>query len=194
MEPEEIRKKPARIRRVAVYLGAHGAEDRKYADGAATLGKFLADHDMTLVYGGSNTGIMKILADTVIENGGKAVGVFTRNLPEELLHRGLTETIIARTLAERKALMLARADAVIALPGSFGTWDELFDALALRKIPRGGIHCPIGILNLDGYYDHLLAFIEHSVRTGFTAPEYGKLLKSGRTVEELFRLLAAGME
>ena len=181
-----------RIRAVAVYCGSKTPENPVYAEGAARLGRFLAEHEMTLVFGGSNVGTMKILADAVLENGGRAVGVFPANFPRTLLHPGLTESVIAADLAERKRLMLERADACVALPGSFGTWDELFDALALRKI-KSGHRKPVGVLNIDGYFDALLTFIRHSVETGFTAQRHAGLLKAAATPERLFKQLAGSL-
>ncbi len=193
MNPETYKKRLERIKCVAVYCGAHSVEDPAFDDAVVELGEFLATHKMTLVFGGSNVGTMKLLADTVLEHGGKVIGVFTKNLTEKLLHPGLTKSYIAETLAERKAEMLKRVDVVIALPGSFGTWDELFDALALRKIGKGGHKCPVGVLNVNGYYDYLFKFIEHSVKVGFTTQKFAGLLKSGCTVDELFIQLAGNL-
>ena len=181
------------IRRVAVYCGSHLPKDEVYVSAARDFARFLAEHEMTLVYGGSNVGLMKILADTVLANGGCVIGVFPENLPEALRHTGLTESILTSSLAERKSRMLELADAVVALPGSFGTWDELFDALALRKMRRGGHKHPVGILNVNGYFDPLLLFIENSVKTGFTGKKYEELLKVGRSPSTLFRQLAGNL-
>ena len=104
------------------------------------------------------------------------------------------EAVIAfgRYLAERKAEMLRRADAVVALPGSFGTWDELFDALALRKMKTGHKH-PVGLLNICGYYDPILALVEQSVQLGLTSPGDRNLLKVAKTPEQLFKQLAGSL-
>ncbi len=176
-----------------MYCGSKGVAEPAFGEAVVELGKFLAAHGMTLVFGGSNVGTMKLLADTVLAHGGEVVGVFTKNLMGELLHPGLTETVVTENLAERKAEMIKRADALIALPGSFGTWDELFDALALRKVKRGGHKLPIGVLNVNGYYDHLLAFIAHSTRVGFTSRRFAGLLKSAATVDGLFIQLAGNL-
>ncbi len=151
MNPETYKKRLAQIKSVAVYCGSHEVQGPAFRMAVIDLGHFLAKQGMTLVFGGSNVGAMKILADSVLEAGGKVVGVFTRNLPEKLLHPGLTESYMAQNLAERKAEMIRRADVLIALPGSFGTLDELFDALALRKVQHGGHKCPVGVLNVNGY-------------------------------------------
>lgn len=192
MNEKKYRDRLARIRAVAVYLGSGGEVGQVYKDAVADFGRFLALHGITLVFGGSNVGTMKLLADTVLENGGKAVGVFTRSLSGKLVRNDLTESVMTGTLSERKAEMIRRADAIVALPGSFGTWDELFDALALRKL-RSGHKCPVGVLNVNGYFDHLLAFVAHSVEVGFTSPRNADLLLSGKTPDELFRRLAGNL-
>ncbi len=178
-----------RLSHIAVYCGASLPGQPIFTQAAIELGNYLVRHQLTLVYGGSNCGIMKVLADTVLNARGRAIGIFTRDLPEKLLRTDLSETIVADSLAERKTEMLRRADAVIAFPGSFGTWDELFDALARQKIQASEAALPVGVLNIDGYYDDLLKFIRHSVNAGFTAPHHLARLNVGRTVEELFRQL-----
>ena len=105
------------IQNVAVYLGSADVADPLFRQAVIDLANYLADHDMTLVFGGSNTGMMKLLADTMLSKNGKVVGVFTKSLPERLLRHDLTEAIITENLAERKAEMLRRADAIVALPG-----------------------------------------------------------------------------
>lgn len=179
-----------KIRSVAVYCASTLPDDPVYAEATAELARYIARHRMTLIFGGADSGLMKILADTALEHGAKVIGVFAEDLPEEILHPGLTESFVARNLAERKALMLSRADVLIGLPGSFGTWDELFDALVRRKIGSRSCHAPIGVLNVNGYFDHLLAFIEQSVSTGITPEAFRHLLKAGNTPEELFRQFA----
>ena len=172
------------IQNVAVYLGSADIADPQYRQAVIDLADYLADHDLTLVFGGSNTGMMKLLADSVLAKNGKVIGVFTRSLPAKLIRNDLTESIITENLAERKAEMLRRADAVVALPGSIGTFDELFDALAQKKL--GTIHCPIGVLNVDGFFDPLFELLKKSMDTGFTSAKAFSMLQSGRTPEELF--------
>lgn len=181
-----------RIRSVAVYCASREPNSPEYAEAVIAFGRYLAEHGMTLVYGGSNVGLMKLLADTVLENGGRVEGVFSAALPEKLRHSNLSECITTCNLAERKAEMLRRADAVVALPGSFGTWDELFDALALRKMKTGHRH-PVGLLNICGYYDPILALVEQSVQLGLTSPGDRNLLKVAKTPEQLFKQLAGSL-
>ncbi len=177
-----------KIDKVAVYLASSMPDNPAFVQAVVSVGEYIAENGMTLVYGGSAEGTMKTLSDAVLSKGGKAIGVFTKGLPEHMLCPGLSETYITANLAERKAKMLELADVVIALPGSFGTWDELFDALAISKMNTlfhgGGM--PIGLVNVNGFYDHLLKFIEVSEDTGITPSSCKGLLKSAATVEELF--------
>ena len=176
-----------KIQSVAVYLGAAEITAPAFRQAVIDIAEYLADHDITLVFGGSNTGMMKLLADTMLAKNGRIVGVFTRSLPEKLIRNDLSEAVITENLAERKAEMLKRADAVIALPGSIGTLDELFDALAQKKL--GAISSPIGVLNINGFFDPLFELLQKSMDIGFTSPKNIALLKSGSTPEELFEKL-----
>ena len=173
------------IQDVAVYLGSADVTEPLFRQAVIDLAVYLAKHKMTLVFGGSNTGMMKLLADTMLENNGKVIGVFTKSLPERLIRHDLTESVITKDLAERKAEMLRRADAVIALPGSIGTLDELFDALAQKKL--GLINCHIGVLDVNGFFDPLFELLQNSRNIGFTSERTLDMLKRGRTPEELFQ-------
>lgn len=176
------------IHSVAVYCGSHTPKSPVYIQAAADLGSYIAEHGMTLVFGGSGIGTMKALADAALAKGGKVIGVFTNDLTREILHPHLTETVIKPNLAERKAEMIRLADALIALPGGLGTLDELFDAVVKRLLKRGGHRDPVGVLNVNGYYDSLLTFLDRSVLDGFTTT---RPLLVGRTPEELFARLRA---
>ena len=172
------------IQNVAVYLGSAEIADPEFRQGVIDLACYLAENDMTLVFGGSSCGMMKLLADTMLARNGKVVGVFTKCLPEKYIRKDLTEAVITENLSERKTQMLKRADAIVALPGSIGTFDELFDALAQKKL--GVISCPIGVLNIDGFFDPLFELLKKSKDVGFTSAKAFALLQSGRTPEELF--------
>ena len=175
---------PGIIQNVAVFLGAGKNPSPQCRKAAIEFAEYLADHNMTLVFGGSNKGMMKILADAMLQRNGRVVGIFTRCLSARLYRDDLTEAVITDTLAKRKAEMLRRADAVVALPGSIGTLDELFDALAQRKLRA--INCPIGVLNINGFYDPLFALLQNSQAAGLTSAKTLSLLCSGSTPEELF--------
>lgn len=180
-----------KINSIAVYLGATMPKNPAYANAVVELGVELARRGITLVFGGSREGTMTVLADTVLGNGGKAIGVFTRQLPMALLYPGLTETIITDDLAERKVGMFSRADAVIGMPGSFGTWDELFDVLERSKMEMINRRKPkpIGILNLNGFYDGLAELVQRSMNEGFTSPKYRNLLRFADNVPELLDIV-----
>ena len=180
--------------KIAVYCGASVPAKEIYAESAAELGKLLADKNITLVFGGSAAGTMKIVADAVLENGGKAIGVFPAELPESLLHKGLTEVYFSSNLAERKAKMIELADALIALPGSIGTWDELFDALAVCKISRGRKTMPIIALNINGFYEPLKVLLKNSVEAGFTSDYAAQLLIFIDNIEDLSNFLQKKIE
>ena len=179
------------MKNLLVYLGATSPEKPVYVDAVRELGEKIAKRGVTLIFGGSHEGTMTVLGDAVLNNGGRAVGIFTKSLPREFMYEGLTETVITENLAERKATMLARADAIVAMPGSFGTWDELFDALEQAKIEmiHGRTPKKIAVLNILGFYDDLLRFIRHSVDEGYTTPPYANLLLSASSVDELLTIL-----
>ena len=172
------------IKNVAVYLGAAEVAAAVYRQAVTDIAHYLADHDLTLIFGGSNAGMMKLLADTMLARKGEVIGVFTNDLPEKWLRRDLTGFVITADLADRKREMLRRADAVVALPGSLGTFDELFDALARRKL--GKITCPIDVLNVNGFFDPLFALLQNSIEAGFCSQRTVNFLQSGNTPEELF--------
>ena len=142
-----------------------------------------------LVYGGGNVGLMGILADVVLAAGGRVVGVIPSALEEkELAHRGLTELLVVEDMHARKALMAARSRAFIAMPGGYGTLEELFEAVAWAQLHIH--HKPVGLLNSGGYYDHLMAFLDHAVERGFVHPRHRALLRACEDPEELVAELA----
>ena len=176
------------FRQIAVYLGSAETSVPAYRQAVMDFAEYLAGHDMTLIFGGSNAGMMKLLADTMLRKNGKVIGIFCKCLPDRLIRNDLTEAIFTGSLAERKAEMLKRADAAVALPGSLGTFDELFDTLAQRKL--GTVSCPVGVLNVNGFFDPVFELLKNSRKAGFTSGGTETLLQSGKTPEELFRKLA----
>jgi len=179
------------MEKLLVYLGATTPKNPIFVEAVRELGIQIARRGVSLVFGGSREGTMTVLADTVLENGGRVIGVFTKCLPAAFFYKEVTESIITETLAERKETMLRLTDAVVALPGSFGTWDELFNALELAKIEvvNGRKPKKIAVLNINGYFDSLMAFIRHSVAEGYTTSGFENLLLCANTVDELFELL-----
>lgn len=172
------------IKSIAVYLGKSGRVDQKYKDLATETGRFVARQGWRLVYGGSKTGTMGLVADGALAEGGKVFGVITDFLNSiELEHEGLTELVIAKSMHERKKIMLDNADGFIILPGGVGTLDEFFEILTWRQI---AIHDkPIVIVNYDGFWDPLLALIEHLRDTQYILPEHLSLFRVVRTLDEV---------
>ena len=149
----------------------------------------MAARQIALVYGGGGIGIMGVIANAVLAAGGEAYGVIPNGLAsKEVAHPGLTQLEVVGTMHERKARMADLADAFLALPGGMGTFDELFEILTWAQL---GIHRkPIGLLNVDHYFDPLLNMVEHAVREGFVSPTHRQLLTVADTIDEWFSLLA----
>ncbi|HWH13237.1 MAG TPA: TIGR00730 family Rossman fold protein [Miltoncostaeaceae bacterium] len=156
----------ARLSAVTVFCGARHGSDPAYAAGARALGAALARREVALVYGGGAVGLMGVLADAVLAGGGRVVGVIPEALAgPEVLHPGLTETHVVASMHARKALMAARADAFIALPGGLGTLDELVEILTWAQL---GIHAaPVGLLDVGGFWDPFRAMVDAMVADGF---------------------------
>ena len=154
------------VKRICVFCGSHIGSRDAYSRGAVNLGRALAQRDLELVYGGASIGVMGVVADTVIAAGGTATGIIPQSLVDkEIAHQGLTELRVVETMHERKATMAELSDGFIALPGGIGTLEELFEILTFAQL---GFHRkPCGLLNIEGYYDCLLDFLEHAVRESF---------------------------
>jgi uncharacterized protein (TIGR00730 family) len=151
---------------VCVYCGSRAGTDPVFAQAARAVGAEIGRRGWELVYGGGKVGLMGVVADAVLENGGRVVGVIPRILMErEVGHRGLHELHVVETMHQRKQMMAERSSVFIALPGGIGTMEELFEVWTWRQI---GYHDqPIGLLNVSGYYDALLSFLQGSVACGF---------------------------
>ena len=151
---------------IAVFCGASTGHGPVYMEAARTVGRTLAERGLGVVYGGGHVGLMGAVADAAMEAGGRVVGVIpTFMTHKELAHDRVTELIMVKDMHERKMVMHQRSDAVIALPGGFGTMDELFELLTWRQL---GLHAkPMGLLNVNGYYDGLLTQMHHMEREGF---------------------------
>ena len=165
----------AALKRICVFCGANTGGRPAYALAARELASLMARQRTGLVYGGGNVGLMGILADTMLEAGGEVIGVIPASLvAREVAHSGLTELRVVQTMHERKALMNELSDAFIAMPGGFGTLDELFEILTWSQL---GIHGkPSGLLNVAGYYDDLLVMLDHAVTEKLLRPEHRTLL------------------
>jgi uncharacterized protein (TIGR00730 family) len=178
------------MRRVCVFTGSSSGARPEYRKAAVTLGRLLAERGIGVVYGGARVGLMGVLADTALSAGGEVVGVIPAGLvAKEIAHTGLTDLRIVGSMHERKALMSDLADAFIALPGGWGTLEEFFEVLTWAQL---GLHRkPCGLLNAHGYFDTLLAFLNHTVGEGFVRPENTGLIAVAATPGELLERLAA---
>lgn len=159
---------------ITVFCGSRGGRRPEYAEAARQLAGVLAQRRITLVYGGGHIGLMGVLADAMLELGGQVIGVIPANMVEsELARPGLKELHIVPSMHARKALMAEKADAFIALPGGYGTAEEFFEMVTWRLLQ---LHSkPIGLLNVCGYFDALLAWVEHAFAEEFIAPKYRHL-------------------
>jgi uncharacterized protein (TIGR00730 family) len=154
------------VRRVCVFCGASSGRKPAYADTARAFGALLAARGIGLVYGGGRVGLMGAVADGALEGGGEAIGVIPQELVDrELAHGGLSELHVVGSLHERKALMAELADAFVALPGGFGTLDELMEQLTWSQL---GLHAkPVGLLDVEEYWRPLIALARHATEAGF---------------------------
>jgi uncharacterized protein (TIGR00730 family) len=173
------------LRRICVYAGSNAGHRPEYAEAAAALARTMAARGIGLVFGGGRVGLMGVLADTILAEGGEAIGVIPQALLDrEVGHRGLTELRVVASMHERKALMAELSDGFVAVPGGIGTLEELIEVYTWSQL---GIHAkPIGVLDAAGFYDGLLGFLDHMVAEGFlraahratmlSAPDPGTLL------------------
>lgn len=163
------------VKSICVYCGSADGLKKEYYDAAYYLGQLLANQNITLVYGAGKTGLMGAVANGVLNNKGKVIGVVPQLLNEpQLIHANLTELIVLPDIHQRKARMSELADAFIALPGGFGTFDELFETLTWAQI---GIHQkPIGLLNVNNYFKPLLSMVELALNENFIYAEHKVLL------------------
>jgi len=165
-------------KRICVFCGSSPGSNPCYVAAATALARHLGAHDIGIVYGGGNVGLMGALADAALEAGADIIGVIPQSLVEkELAHRGLSDLRVVGSMHQRKALMADLADAFIALPGGYGTFEEFCEVLTWTQL---GLHQkPCGILNVAGYYDHLLALFDHAVQEGFVRPVHRRMVVSG---------------
>jgi uncharacterized protein (TIGR00730 family) len=178
------------VRRVCVYAGSNPGSHPAYAEAARALAGTMAARDIGLVYGGGKVGLMGVLADTMLEAGGEAIGVMPQALIDrEIGHPGVTELKVVDSMHERKALMAELSDAFIAVPGGIGTLEELIEVYTWSQL---GIHSKAcGVLNVRGYYDHLAAFLDHAVDEAFLRPQHRAVLSVAADPAELLDRLAA---
>jgi uncharacterized protein (TIGR00730 family) len=181
---------PRKIERIAVYCGSSGDIPAVYREAAHAFGTLLARRGIGIVYGGGKVGLMGVVADAALAIGGEVIGVIPDRLQHlELGHEGATELIVTRSMAERKAVIQERSDAAVALPGGPGTLDEFFEEMALTQLCYQ--EKALGLLNVEGFFDHLIAFLEHASAEGFVREPFERLLVNARTPGELLDKLSA---
>jgi uncharacterized protein (TIGR00730 family) len=159
------------MRRICIFCGSSVGASPAYADAARAMGLALVARGCSLVYGGGHVGLMGILADAVLAAGGEVTGVIPHALnAREIAHSRLTTLHVVDSMHERKAMMAAMSDAFVAMPGGFGTYEEIFEAVTWTQL---GVHKkPCGLLNVAGFYDPIVSFLDHAVREQFIRPEH----------------------
>ena len=176
------------IKKISVFCGAHLGKSPEYKIAAEQIGKLMAEKNLEVIFGGGNVGLMKVVADTAIENGGKVTGITLRSLHEfELTNPIINETIITNSLFERKEKFLDMSDAFIVLPGGVRSMDELLEVKLSNQL--GGINKPVGLLNIDGYYDGFLEWLQRSVDDEFVSIENQKQVLVSNNAEELLEII-----
>ena len=178
------------MNRVCVLAGSKFGTRPEYRTAAEQLGRVLVHRGIELVYGGARVGLMGVVADAVLAGGGRVTGVLPEALvAREIAHTGLDDLRIVDTMHERKATMADLSDGFVALPGGWGTFDELFEVLTWAQL---GLHGkPIGVLNVEGYFDPLLSLVTHSINEGFVARASGAMISVAAEPESLVTLMAS---
>ncbi len=172
-----------------LFCGSSTGNDPEIVDMARDLGKFLAENKFRLIYGGGNVGLMGIIANSVMQHGGEVIGIIPEFLMvREVGHVEVTEFYVVKSMHERKALMCDKADLIMAIPGGFGTFDELFEMLTWLQL---GLHSkPIGLLNYKGFFDLLLKQLDLMVEKGFLRPSNKELITVNESYESLLNTLS----
>lgn len=178
------------MRRVCVFCGSNAGARSEYAEAARKLAAMLVERKLGIVYGGGKVGLMGVLADAALECGGEVIGVIPRSLlDKEVGHRGVTRLLVVETMHERKARMNDLSDAFIALPGGFGTLDEFFEVLTWSQLGFHGKPC--ALLNVAGYYDRMLAMLDHAVTERLLRPVHRELVIADTDPSRLLQRLGA---
>jgi uncharacterized protein (TIGR00730 family) len=163
------------VQRICVYCGSNSGSRPEYAEAARDLANVLVRHDLELVYGGADKGIMGVIADEVLALGGKVHGVIPKMLCEkEVAHQNLTELHVVASMHDRKSMMAALSDGFIAMPGGFGTLEEIIEIITWGQLKFHDKPC--GLLNVEGYFDHLLAYLDHASAEGFLRTENREMM------------------
>ena len=178
------------IKNISVFCGAHLGNNPIYASEAKKVAEVIVEKGMNVVFGGGDVGLMGVVSHTAIDNGGEVLGISLQSLYElELTNPRIQEVVVARTLLERKDIFMQRSDAFIVLPGGVGSLDELAEVMCSNQL--GIINKPIGILNTNGYYDHLLAWMKKAVEEGFVSDANFNELIVSDSCEDLIERVAS---
>jgi uncharacterized protein (TIGR00730 family) len=178
---------------ICVFGGAQEGTDSRYRQSAAELGRAIAARGCMLVYGGGSVGLMGYVAQSALDNGGEVTGIIPQFLAhKEVLHQGLTRTILVTDLFERKARMIELSDAFIALPGGIGTLDELLEVVAWRQLQQ--LHKPIGVLDTAAYFEPWFGALRHAVSQGFTDADHVDGIVRAKDSDTLLEALGPGRE
>ena len=190
----DARREPAEApdgrKHICVYLGGQVGYEKRYVEEAETLGRLMAANGIGLVYGGARVGLMGVLANAVLSNGGFATGVVPRQLAyQELAHEGLSRLFVVDTMHERKYKMQSLCHACLALPGGFGTLEEIFEALTWAQQPLELHEKPCVFVNIDGYYDLLFGFLDRAAAQGLLLESNRQLARQESTAEAALRAI-----
>lgn len=176
------------MRSICVFCGSSSGSNEVYKTQTRLFGQLISRHNLTMVYGGGKVGLMGILADAVITSGGKSIGVIPQSIVDlEIAHDKLTELIIVNSMAQRKIKMTELSDAFVALPGGFGTLDELAEVLTYNQLRI--IDKPVGLLNVNGYFDPLVKFFDHAVKERFVREEHRNNIFISDDADKLLAML-----
>lgn len=176
------------LNKICVYCGSGAGAHGEYAEAAAVLGRVLAENNIELIYGGAGVGLMGIIADNVLRHGGRVTGVIPGLLAEKVAHKQLSELHVVESMHERKAMMMDMADGFIAMPGGLGTFEEIFEAVTWGQLK---IHSkPCALLNVCGYYDKLIEFLDFAVDEKFIRQEHRETILVSSDPDELLRQMA----
>ncbi len=180
------------MKRICVFCGSTKGINPSYEHVTRELGTLLVTNEIGLVYGGGNIGLMGVIAETVLKKGGEVIGIIPEALAEkELAYQELADLRIVQTMHERKALMEQLSDGFIALPGGYGTLEEICEMITWAQL--GIHHKPCGLLNLEGFYDALLAFMDHQVQQEFVTPYNRRLITEADDPVSLLKLMIDGV-
>lgn len=180
-----------RIKTFCLFCGSSPGNNPEFTRAGLRLGKYLADNRLNLVYGGSDCGLMGAIANSALNNGGKVTAVITQELKDICGHENGASLIITKSMSERKQKMIELSDAFIVLPGGFGTLDETFEVLTSLQL--GHYHKPLGFLNINGYFDSLLDFMDKACLSGFVKFSHRQMAFSSEKISELIRYLQASV-